>query len=483
MAEQDPKKTTDGTPERDEVTPGENIRRWFNDFLDLRIGSDRAGAVASIVSGKQMQGSNAWMLVCSILIASLGLNLNSGAVIIGAMLISPLMNPILGIGLGVATNDWPMLWQALLNFGIAMAIALITSVLYFSLTPIETFTLEMQARTEPTILDALVAVFGGLAGIISVTREDKTNAIPGVAIATALMPPLCVAGFGLSLMISDWEQGISVFWRAFYLFFINSFFIAVTAYIIIRLLRFPYRKYMSKSEARRSMYIVLAISILMTIPSIYILNDVLRRLKEEEAARQFTRDYFPSSSSSYLLDRGDKKEPVLIYPIKNRLLSADSLERYTNILQNEPYNLRGARIVADTSLSASAMAGIQSKLSAMTNYNVRLSGIEYRVQGLIQQLATQQALPIALRDSALHARTLEQLQIAFPEVSALGLSAMRLAQDSVGYVGEVPLALVDVIRQGRRPPPAVSEEERRRMTRFLTSSLNQDTVIVIVQER
>lgn len=483
MAEQDPKKTTDGTPERDEVTPGENIRRWFNDFLDLRIGSDRAGAVASIVSGKQMQGSNAWMLVCSILIASLGLNLNSGAVIIGAMLISPLMNPILGIGLGVATNDWPMLWQALLNFGIAMAIALITSVLYFSLTPIETFTPEMQARTEPTILDALVAVFGGLAGIISVTREDKTNAIPGVAIATALMPPLCVAGFGLSLMISDWEQGISVFWRAFYLFFINSFFIAVTAYIIIRLLRFPYRKYMSKSEARRSMYIVLAISILMTIPSIYILNDVLRRLKEEEAARQFTRDYFPSSSSSYLLDRGDKKEPVLIYPIKNRLLSADSLERYTNILQNEPYNLRGARIVADTSLSASAMAGIQSKLSAMTNYNVRLSGIEYRVQGLIQQLATQQALPIALRDSALHARTLEQLQIAFPEVSALGLSAMRLAQDSVGYVGEVPLALVDVIRQGRRPPPAVSEEERRRMTRFLTSSLNQDTVIVIVQER
>ena len=483
MAEQDPKKTTDGTPERDEVTPGENIRRWFNDFLDLRIGSDRAGAVASIVSGKQMQGSNAWMLVCSILIASLGLNLNSGAVIIGAMLISPLMNPILGIGLGVGTNDWPMLWQALLNFGIAMAIALITSVLYFSLTPIETFTPEMQARTEPTILDALVAVFGGLAGIISVTREDKTNAIPGVAIATALMPPLCVAGFGLSLMISDWEQGISVFWRAFYLFFINSFFIAVTAYIIIRLLRFPYRKYMSKSEARRSMYIVLAISILMTIPSIYILNDVLRRLKEEEAARQFTRDYFPSSSSSYLLDRGDKKEPVLIYPIKNRLLSADSLERYTNILQNEPYNLRGARIVADTSLSASAMAGIQSKLSAMTNYNVRLSGIEYRVQGLIQQLATQQALPIALRDSALHARTLEQLQIAFPEVSALGLSAMRLAQDSVGYVGEVPLALVDVIRQGRRPPPAVSEEERRRMTRFLTSSLNQDTVIVIVQER
>ena len=483
MAEQDPKKITDGTPERDEATPGENIRRWFHDFIDLRIGSDRAGAVASIEGGKQMRGSNAWMLVCSILIASLGLNLNSGAVIIGAMLISPLMNPILGIGLGVGTNDWPLLWQALKNFGIAMAIALTTSVLYFLLTPIETFTPEMQARTEPTILDALVAVFGGLAGIISVTREDKTNAIPGVAIATALMPPLCVAGFGLSLLVSDWEQGISVFWRAFYLFFINSFFIAVTAYIIIRLLRFPYRKYMSKKEARRSMYIVLAISILMTIPSVYILNDVLRRLREEEAARQFTQDYFPSSSSSYLLDRDDKKAPVLIYPIKNRLLSADSLDQYTSILQNSPYNLKNARIVADTSLSASAMAGIQSKLSAMTNYNVRLTGIEYRLQALAQQVTSENALPNALRDSALHARTLEQLQIAFPEVDALGLSAMRMAQDSLGYVGEVPLALVNVVRQGQRPAPIVIAAEQLQMTRFLTSALNQDTVIVIVQER
>ena len=483
MAEQDPKKITDGTPDRDEVTPGENIRRWFEDFLDLRIGSDRAGAVASIVSGKQMQGSNAWMLVCSILIASLGLNLNSGAVIIGAMLISPLMNPILGIGLGVGTNDWPMLWQALLNFAIAMAIALVTSVLYFSLTPIETFTPEMQARTEPTILDALVAVFGGLAGIISVTREDKTNAIPGVAIATALMPPLCVAGYGLSLLFSDWDQGITVFWRAFYLFFINSFFIAVTAYVIIRLLRFPYRKYMSKNEARRSMFIVLAVSVLMTIPSVFILNDVLRRLREEDAARQFTQDYFPSSASSYLLDRDDKKNPVLIYPIKNRLLSADSLDRYTNILQNPPYNLAGARIVADTSLSAVAMAGIQSKLSAMTNYNVRLTGIEYRLQAIAQQVADDYALPNALRDSALHARTLEQLQIAFPEVEALGLSAMKIARDSVGYVGEVPLALVNVVRQGRRPAPEVAEVEQARITRFLTSSLNQDTVIVIIQER
>ena len=373
------------TEATEEAAPGDNIRAWFDDFLDLRIGSDRAGAVATIISGRQMRGSNAWMLVCSILIASLGLNLNSGAVIIGAMLISPLMNPILGVGLGVGTNDWPMLWQALKNFGIAMAIALITSVVYFALTPIETFTPEMQSRTEPTILDALVAVFGGLAGIISVTREDKTNAIPGVAIATALMPPLCVAGYGLALIVTDPEQGFLIFWRSFYLFFINSFFIAVTAYVIIRLLRFPYRKYLNKSEARQSMAIVLGISILMIIPSAYILRDVLERLRDQDAARQFTENYFPASISSYGLDLSDPFSPLLIYPIKNRLMSSDSLRYYTEVLRSPPYNLKQARIVTDTSLSAAAMAGIQSKLTAMTDYNNRFSNVDYRLQSLAQQ--------------------------------------------------------------------------------------------------
>ena len=476
---------TDTTPPEDnqEVTPGENVRRWFEDFLDLRIGSDRAGAVATIISGKQMRGSNAWMLVCSILIASLGLNLNSGAVIIGAMLISPLMNPILGIGLGVGTNDWPLLGQALKNFGIAMIIALITSVVYFLLTPIETFTPEMQSRTEPTILDALVAVFGGLAGIISVTREDKTNAIPGVAIATALMPPLCVAGYGLALIVTDAETGFTVFWRSFYLFFINSFFIAVTAYVIIRLLRFPYRKYMNKVEARRSMIIVLSISVLMIIPSVYILRDVLNRLRDQEAARLFTEEFFPSSISSYGLDLTQPGEPLLIYPIKNRLMSADSIGYYTQVLHEPPFSLKNARIVTDTSLSASAMAGIQSKLTAMTDYNNRFATVDYRLQSLAEEMGRLRTTPNLLRDTAQYERAFRQFRIAFPEVESLAVSNARVARDTAGFAGEVPLALVTIVRQGRRPPAADLEQELSRFTEYLTTAFSQDTMIVMVREK
>ncbi|NJC26217.1 DUF389 domain-containing protein [Neolewinella antarctica] len=465
-------------PELKEATPGENFKAWFDDFLNLRIGSDRAGAVASIVNGKQMRGSNAWMLVCSILIASLGLNLNSGAVIIGAMLISPLMNPILGIGLAVGTNDWPMLWQALKNFGISMVIALTASTLYFVLTPIHNFTPEMQGRTEPTILDALVAVFGGLAGIISVTREDKTNAIPGVAIATALMPPLCVSGYGIALAWSDPELGFLVFWRSFYLFFINSFFIAVTAYIIIRLLRFPYRKYLNKAEARRSLFIVLAISILMILPSVYILRDVLKRQKEEVAAREFTERYFPSSASTYNLERDEQKHPLLIYPIKDRMMSSDSINYYTEILRAPPYNLENARIVTDTAFTR---ANLQSR-QAIVSYEQRLADLEFRQQALTREVTKAAELPDEFTDSTAFARMEQQVKIAFPTVQTIALSKARVSNDSLPF-GELPLAVLDIVRPGKTPEPAVMERERQQLSRYFASALRRDSVIVVIWNR
>lgn len=464
-----------------EVTPGGGgLREWFNDFMNLREGSDREGATQSIVSGKLMRGSNAWMLVCSIMIASLGLNLNSGAVIIGAMLISPLMNPILGVGLGIGTNDRELLVKALINFGIAMAIALVTSVVYFALTPIDVFTEEMRARTEPTILDALVAVFGGLAGIISVTRLDKTNAIPGVAIATALMPPLCVAGYGIVLAFSNPAEGLSVFWRAGYLFFLNSFFIAVMAYLIIRLLRFPYRKYVNAEEKRRSQLIIAGISILMIMPGAYVLKGVLGDLRMDRAAKEFTAQYFPASRSTYLLNRDNPEAPLLIFPVKNRLLDRDSLEFYTNLLHSPPYNLSGARIVTDTSFTASQMAGIQGKLNLMETQATRISSLE---QGLAFLAAKQESMRkqtmAPLTDTARQNDIREKLKLAFPGVESMYLSLINPADT----IGVIPLVALRRSWPGRRPTVATARADRERLQSYLRTELKVDSVVLVVEVR
>lgn len=175
------------------------IKQFFSEYLDLRKDKDNeALIVESIRNGVEFKGTNLWILIFAIFIASLGLNVNSTAVIIGAMLISPLMGPIMGVGLAIGQNDFELLKRSLKSYLVATVFSVITATLYFSLTPLDEVQSELLARTSPTIYDVLIALCGGLAGIIALSTKEKGNVIPGVAIATALMPPLCTAGFGLA---------------------------------------------------------------------------------------------------------------------------------------------------------------------------------------------------------------------------------------------------------------------------------------------
>jgi uncharacterized hydrophobic protein (TIGR00271 family) len=256
-----------------------HVRSFFTniikDIWDLRKGVDKKAAIAEINMKKSLSGANAWMLMCSIMIASIGLDRNSPAVIIGAMLISPLMAPILGIGLGVGINDRRVLKTSLLHFSVAILIAILVSTLYFIITPLGIYESEIQARTEPTALDILIAFFGGIAGIISIARKDISTTIPGVAIATALMPPLCVTGYG----IANWDTNIIL--NSFYLFFSNTFFICLATYLIVRFLKFPFKKYPNKKEKRRNVIYVSIFSLLVIIPSLLILNKVIKTVDVE----------------------------------------------------------------------------------------------------------------------------------------------------------------------------------------------------------
>lgn len=281
----------------------EGISEFFGELTDLSKGQDKEGTIISIKKNMRMRGANAWLLMCSIMIASLGLDLNSPAVIIGAMLISPLMSPILGIGLAVGINDKNTLSISLQHFGVSIAIALVTSTVYFFFTPIGSMTNEIVNRTAPTFLDASVAFFGGIAGIISGTRKDKSNAIPGVAIATALMPPLCVTGFGFANLIrygvvNESFQGIThlnnweIVLNSFYLFFLNAVLVALATYLIVRLLRFPVKAFQNPKERRRTRAIIFGVSLILVIPSITILINVLQNIKSENQIKIALKESF-----------------------------------------------------------------------------------------------------------------------------------------------------------------------------------------------
>lgn len=231
------------------------------DVLDMKNDQDTSINIHNQLSnGVTLKGSPMVILFCAIIIASVGLNTNSTAVIIGAMLISPLMNPILAIGYSISTYDGKLFKNALISFLTLFSIALATSSVYFMLTPITTATSEILARTEPGIFDFIIAFVGGLAGIVGVSRKEKTNVIPGVAIATALMPPLCTVGYGLSTGQPSIAKG------AFYLFSINVFFIILSTFLICKVMRLKPIYHDTRKYDKLIKRTFITISILLCIP-------------------------------------------------------------------------------------------------------------------------------------------------------------------------------------------------------------------------
>lgn len=278
-------------------------KKFFRQLTGLRSGLDKEGTIVNTRNNMRMHGANAWMLMCSIVIASIGLDQNSQAVIIGAMLISPLMSPILGIGLSVGINDFNSLRISLRHFGISIGIALVTSTLYFLITPFGEATEQIINRTAPTLLDAAIALFGGIAGIVSGSQKDKTNAIPGVAIATALMPPLCVTGFGLANLIKHglvYEgfrsatslNNFEIFINSFYLFFLNATLVAMATFVIVRLLQFPFRSFTNTKDRNRTNFMIFIFSFLIIIPSFFILRGVLRNVNTENEVKTVIEETF-----------------------------------------------------------------------------------------------------------------------------------------------------------------------------------------------
>ncbi len=242
-----------------------SIKEFLKELLDIKKDTDKEATAITIKEGISMKGHTAWILVFSILVASIGLNVSSTAVVIGAMLISPLMGPILGIGYSIGINDIDTLRSSLVNLGVMVGLSLLTSFAFFSIPIFKDATPELLARTQPDVRDVLIAVSGGLALIIAISRpRPQFNTVAGVAIATALMPPLCTAGYGLAI------GNFSYFGGAMFLFTINSIFIALVAFAIIRYLHFPVVKYIHEAKRKRISQIAYLVALSIFSLSIYL---------------------------------------------------------------------------------------------------------------------------------------------------------------------------------------------------------------------
>ena len=258
----------------------EIIKVYFNILPDKENEQD---IIAQITSGVSFKGATLLILIFAIFIASLGLNVNSTAVIIGAMLISPLMGPIIGMGLAVGINDLELLKRSAKNYGVATLISVLTATVYFLISPLSEVQSELLARTSPTLYDVLIAFCGGAAGIIALCTGGKGNIIPGVAIATALMPPLCTAGFGLAT--GHWLY----FLGAFYLFFINTVFIALATYIGVRLFHFKQIESLSSENDSRTRRIIMALVVATMIPAIVMTVNIVRQSMFDNNVNRFVK--------------------------------------------------------------------------------------------------------------------------------------------------------------------------------------------------
>ena len=283
------------------------INKYFNIHFER---ADDATISKRLIGGAKIKGPALVILILSIFIASIGLNMNSTAVVIGAMLISPLMGPILATGFGFATLNFTVVKSGILRLSLQITIAVLASALYFYISPVQTATSELLARTEPNIFDVFIAIFGGLAGIIGQTRKTLDNVIPGVAIATALMPPLCTAGYGLAT--GNWDY----FFGAIYLFFINTFFIFFASFIVLKgVYSLPFHK-QDKELIRRNQLIFLVIGLIMAIPSIYAGYDMTIKYSESNHMEQFIKNDINQEGRrqviDYSLDQTNKLVDIVV---------------------------------------------------------------------------------------------------------------------------------------------------------------------------
>lgn len=413
----------------------------------------------TVEKGIFFKGTNLWILIFAILIACVGLNVNSTAVIIGAMLISPLMGPILGMGYSLATYDFGLLRKSLVNFGFAVASGLGASTLYFLATPLGEAHSELLARTQPNIYDVLIALAGGLAGIVAISSKQKGNVIPGVAIATALMPPLCTAGYGLAS--GTWNY----FFGAFYLFTINTVFIAVATLLIVRFLKYPIWQGVDENMKKTANRWVSIIATVTILPSIYFGYILVQQERFTRNAQSFIRNETHIEGDYLLKSDIDPAKRAIKLIYGGRLISDEAKQAVID--RAKPYSLGGVAISIQQGFSLEDGETSENLLAINTQ------------QAEINRLRADLGRSLQLQDSVnqrkhLGKQLLQELRPLYPEITSCGAADQVLYDDSLRAHNYFTLILGSSDRK-----KTLANHEK--LTEWFQSRLNTDSVKIYVE--
>lgn len=443
------------------------LKHYFSWYFDMSDDlEDKQLIIENIKDGVSFRGTNVYILIAAIFVASLGLNVNSAAVIIGAMLISPLMGPIMGMGLGIGILDYSLIKRSFRNLAIAAAVSIATSAVYFLISPLSENRSELLARTSPTIYDVLIAFFGGCAGILAVSSKQKGNVLPGVAIATALMPPLCTAGYGLATLQLNYFLG------AFYLFLINSIFIGTATALGTKFFHFPLTQHADTRQTKRVSRIVYAIIILTLIPSIYLTVQMFRENYFRADANRFIEQEF-QFPNTHILDKKvemHKGKKTITVTLIGQTLPLDSL-KLAMYEKMQSFGLEGVDLVIEQGYSQDKLD--INKLSAeMLNDLYQTSQ-----QKITAQTATidslQQIIGNLTHPATLSTSISAELKVIFPEVEAISMGTNIFSKED----GSVKTDTVNIAIVTLRKPLSAAQHDKLKNYLQARSGLNDINVI------
>ena len=436
------------------------VKGYFNAFPEKDCEDE---VVAQISDGVDFHGATLWVLIFAIFIASLGLNVNSTAVIIGAMLISPLMGPIIGMGLAVGIADLKLFKRALTNYLITTVISVVTATIYFTISPITEAQSELLARTSPTLYDVLIALFGGAAGILAISTKSKNNVIPGVAIATALMPPLCTAGYGFAM------GNTSYFFGAFYLYFINTVFIAFTTCIGVRLLHFHRKKFVDREKMKRVNYYIISIVIITMLPASYMTWNIIKQRVTENNVEKFVRDELNNNGTYIISYEYDSKTKTLNVVAIGKPISVGAIAKAQKSMAD--YKLGDYTLKVIQGASSDSLLAIQrnKKSLAVTGEGNSSKWQEqaYQNVALQKQLAAYTRYPVLANDMK------RELKVVCPAAKSLVLSQSSECFLDTALTKGYVMAVV-------KTNNTLAKDDRQQLYEWLKARVKTDSLELIV---